>query len=163
MTAHTPVTLPAVAATTSSTGFTEGKKCSVCGTILKAQQVTPMLDEPTVTTPTAPSTPQEAITITTAPSKVKAKAKKNKVTVTWKKIKKTKKTKALLAQIKGIQVEYSTDPTFTGIVTTVSVGKKKTKVVLKLQRKTIYYVRVRYIDGAGGVSNWSAVKTVKTK
>ena len=84
------------------------------------------------------------------------------MTVTWKKIKKSKKTKALLGQIKSIQVQYSTDPNFTTDVNTKTVGKKKTKAVLKLQRKTQYYVRVRYV-GSDGVSNWGAVKGVKTK
>ena len=35
---HTQVTIPAVAPTCESTGLTEGKKCSVCGTIITAQQ-----------------------------------------------------------------------------------------------------------------------------
>ena len=114
----------------------------------------------------APAAPAEpAITIPKTPAGVKAKAaKKGKVTVSWKKIKKNKKTKALLKQIKGIEVQYSTDPTFTTDVQTKNLGKKKTKVTLKgLQKKTVYYVRVRYTDGAGGVSAWSAVKKVKTK
>ncbi|MBR0368702.1 MAG: hypothetical protein IJH86_09970 [Clostridia bacterium] len=111
----------------------------------------------------APAGP--AITIPKAPAKVKAKAaKKGKVTVSWKKIKKTKKTKALLKQIKGIEVQISTDPTFTTDVQTKNLGKKKTKFVFKkLQKNTVYYARVRYTDGAGGVSKWSATKKVKTK
>ena len=93
---------------------------------------------------------------------MKPKAAKNgKATASWKKI---KKTKALLKQIKGIEVQYSTDPTFTADVQTRKLGKKKTKVVLKkLQKKTVYYVRASYTDGAGGVSDWSKVKKVKTK
>ena len=104
-----------------------------------------------------------AIAISQSPSSVKARAKRNKVTVSWKKIKKNKKNKALLNQIKGIEVEYSTDPNFSTDVVSKVVSKKKTKVTLKLQTKTTYYVRVRYTDGAGGVSNWSATKKVKTK
>ena len=56
---HTQVTLPAVEATCTSTGLTEGSKCSVCDTILSAQAVVPMTahiegdwivdDEPTCT------------------------------------------------------------------------------------------------------------------
>ncbi len=107
---------------------------------------------------------KEPITIKKTPTSVKAKAKKGKVTVSWKKIKKTKKTKALLKQIKGIQIQYSTDPKFEDKVATKikKVGKKKTKVTLKLKRKTKYYIRVRYV-GADGVSKWSKVKKVKTK
>ena len=110
----------------------------------------------------APAPAQDNITIQKVPASVKAKAKKNKVTVSWKKIRKTKKTKGLLAQIKGIEVQYSTDPGFASDVNTKAVGKKKTKAVLKLRKKTTYYVRVRYV-GADGVSNWSKVKRVKTK
>ena len=105
---------------------------------------------------------KEPITIKKVPSSVKAKAKKNKVTVSWKKIKKNKAGKKLLAQIKSIQVQYSTDKTFKKDVKTKSVGKKKTKVTLKLQKKTTYYVRVRY-KGSNGFSKWSKVKKVKTK
>lgn len=36
--AHTEITIPAVAATCTETGLTEGKKCSVCGTVLTAQK-----------------------------------------------------------------------------------------------------------------------------
>ena len=36
--AHTEVAIPAVAATCTETGLTEGKKCSVCGTVLTAQK-----------------------------------------------------------------------------------------------------------------------------
>ena len=129
----------------------------------------PAPDPTTPTTPTKtaeptpePTVTQEPITILKAPAGVKAKAKKNKVTVSWKKIKKTQKTKALRAQIKSIQVQYATDPSFTQNVGTKTVGKNKTKAVLKLQRKTTYYVRVRYV-GADGVSAWSKVKRVKTK
>ncbi len=79
------------------------------------------------------------------------------------KIKKNKKGKKLLKQINRIQVQYSTDPGFPeGNTVTKSVGKKKSSVKLKLQRKRTYYVRVRYV-GNGGYSNWSGVKKVKTK
>lgn len=128
---------------------------------------------PSYSTPSTPSysTPsyspraqdnQERITIVTPPASVKAKAKKNKVTVTWKKIKKTKKTKALLAQIKSIEVQYSTDKAFKKDAKIKTVGKKKTKVTLKLQKKTTYYIRVRY-KAADGFSKWSKAKKVKTK
>ena len=42
-TAHTPEVMPAVAATCKATGLTEGSKCSVCGEILVAQEVTPKI------------------------------------------------------------------------------------------------------------------------
>ena len=40
---HTEEVIPAVAATCTETGLTEGKKCSVCGEILVAQEVVPAL------------------------------------------------------------------------------------------------------------------------
>ena len=108
---------------------------------------------------------QETISIPQIPKSVKVKAKKKKVTISWKKIKKSKKTKALLAQIRGIEVQYSADPSFPSATSVkVPLGKKKTKLVLKgLLPKTAYYVRVRYTDGAGGFSNWSKVKAFRTK
>ena len=111
---------------------------------------------------TTPTKVKEPITINKVPSSVKAKAKKNKVTVSWKKIKKNKSGKKLLKQIKSIQVQYSTDPKFKQNVKTKMVGKKKTKVKLKLQKKTTYYIRVRY-KGSNGFSKWSKVRRVKTK
>lgn len=48
-TGHTPVTDPAVAPTETSDGLTEGSHCSVCGAVLQAQEVIPMLD-PTIDT-----------------------------------------------------------------------------------------------------------------
>lgn len=46
---HTPVTDPAVAPTETTDGLTEGSHCSVCGAVLTAQEVIPMLD-PTIDT-----------------------------------------------------------------------------------------------------------------
>ena len=41
---HTPVTDPAVAPTETTDGLTEGSHCGVCGAVLRAQEVIPMLD-----------------------------------------------------------------------------------------------------------------------
>ena len=46
-TGHTPVTDPAVAPTETTDGLTEGSHCGVCGVVLQAQEVIPMLD-PTI-------------------------------------------------------------------------------------------------------------------
>lgn len=46
-TGHTPVTDPAVAPTETTDGLTEGSHCGVCGAVLQAQEVIPMLD-PTI-------------------------------------------------------------------------------------------------------------------
>lgn len=42
---HTPVTDPAVPATETSTGLTEGSHCSVCELVLQKQEVIPMLEK----------------------------------------------------------------------------------------------------------------------
>lgn len=41
---HTETTVPSVSATCMATGLTEGKKCSVCGTIITAQQIIAKLE-----------------------------------------------------------------------------------------------------------------------
>lgn len=46
-TGHAPVTDPAVAPTETTDGLTEGSHCGVCGVVLTAQEVIPMLD-PTI-------------------------------------------------------------------------------------------------------------------
>ena len=43
--AHTPVIDPAVAATTEKTGLTEGSHCSVCGYVIKKQEVIPKKED----------------------------------------------------------------------------------------------------------------------
>ena len=162
--------------TTNATYTAPGEQheeCSICG-LVKNSRVLPVLVKPAAPAPAAPapavsapaaSAPAQVdnITIPKKPASVKAKAKKNKVTVSWKKIKKTKKTKALLKKIKKVEIQYSTDKTFATGAKTKKVSGKKTKVTLKLKKKTTYYVRVRYSDGKGGYSKWSKVKKVKTK
>ena len=141
---------------------------------VKTQKTTTPTPQPQTETPktetpqpqteaSAPAVTERPITVLKTPAKVKAKTKKNSITVSWNKIKKTKKTKALRKQIMNIEVQYSTDPSFPK-ETTVSriIGKNKTKLVLRgLQRKTKYYVRVRYV-GTDGVSSWKT-KHARTK
>ncbi len=69
--------------------------------------------------------------------------------------------KKLLKQIKAIQIQYSADKNFKKDVKTKKVSKTKTKINLKLSRKTTYYIRIRYV-GKDGYSKWST-KRVKTK
>ena len=105
---------------------------------------------------------EEPITIPKPPASVKVTNKKNKVTITWKKRKVTKKTKKQLSKIKAVQVQYSTDPNFQENVIIKKFGKNKTKFAVRLQKKTTYFIRVRYV-GIDGVSRWSGTKSVRTK
>lgn len=105
----------------------------------------------------------QPVNITKIPAAVKVKpAKRGKVSVSWKKLKKTKKMKALLGKIKSVQIQYSTDPDFRQDVHSKTIRKNKTKVDLKLQKNTVYYIRVRYA-GSTGVSNWSAKRRVMAR
>ena len=105
----------------------------------------------------------QPVNITKVPAAVKVKpAKRGKISVSWKKLKKTKKTKALLGKIKSVQIQYSTDPGFQQDVHSKTIRKNKTKADLKLQKNTIYFVRVRYV-GSTGVSNWSATRRVRAR
>ncbi len=124
-------------------------------------QPAPQPDPPQPDPPVQPEI-QEPITIMKAPSSVKAKGQKSKVEVSWAKLKKNKKNKALLKQIKSIEIQAATDPDFKDIVKIKKVGKNKTKVKLKLKSKMTYFVRVRYV-GSYGYSRWSKVKKFKTK
>ena len=150
------VTAKAEGKATITVTTTDQSKSATCKVVVKKKE------QPTTEVTPTPDVVQEPVTIAKAPTSVKVKAKKNKVTVSWKKIKKTEKTKKLIRQIKSIQVQYCTDPKFEQNPVIKMVGKSKTKVVLKLKRKTTYYIRVRYV-GKDGFSNWSKVKRVKTK
>ena len=93
------------------------------------------------------------------PASVKVKAGKNKVTVSWKKIGRSEGDRKLRAQIKGVQIQYSTDPKFKKSRVTKKVGRDRTKAVLKLKKKKTYYIRLRYF-GSGGTSKWTEAKKV---
>ncbi len=157
------VTAVGIGTATITVITTDGSKTATCTVTVKAAESETQTETQTQTAATSTSAAvQEPITIPKTPANVKAKAKKNKVTVSWKKIKKNKNGKKLLKLIRGIHVQYSTDPTFQTIVMTKAVKKNKTEVTLKLKRKTTYYIRVRYV-GYNGYSNWSKIKRVKTK
>ena len=97
--------------------------------------------------------------------------KKGKVTVNWKKfIKKIKKSE-VWKKAKYIQIQYSTDKTFSKKSVTKTkkfkkkkINKAKAKSILsKLKKKKKYYFRVRLIDSKGVCSNWSKTIKIKTK
>ena len=105
--------------------------------------------------------PSQTVTISKSPSSVKAKVKKNKVTVSWKNIKKTEKA---YKQIKTVEVQYSTDKKFKKNVKTKRLAKSKTKIALTLKKNTTYYIRLRYVSNdKKNVSKWTKAKKVKTK
>lgn len=140
----------AIAPTSAQEGL-QVAKCSICGT--QISQAIPKIAAPVST-----------ITISKKPASVKAKAAgSGKINVSWKKLPSGKKGKALLKQIRKVEIQYSTDKTFATGVKTKNAGKSKTKVTLKGKKGKTLYVRVRYLDGKGGTSLWSAVKKVKVK
>ncbi len=89
----------------------------------------------------------------------KIKAQKKGFKVTWKKV----------SNAKGYQVKYSTSKKFTKKTSkTVTVKKATTtsKTVKDLKKKKTYYVKVRSyktVNGKKVYSDWSKVKSVKTK
>lgn len=94
---------------------------------------------------------------------VKAKASKKAFTIKWKKLSKKLRKKA-----DSIELQYSTDSTFSPESTvTKTVGKSKASVkIKKLTKGSVYYVRVRSVRGSGDskyVSGWSKTKKVKVK
>ena len=92
----------------------------------------------------------------------KPKAGKTSMTVKWKKVSKKNRKKT-----KNIQIQYSTDKSFSDDVQTVyAKSKKKSKKIKKLEKGERYYVRVRAYTKSGDVthfSKWSATKSVKLK
>ena len=92
----------------------------------------------------------------------RTKAAKSKVTISWKKVKDTKKTKKTLGKIRYVQVQCCLDRKFTKTVISKKVKKSKTKAVFSLTRKKTWYFRIRYI-GTKGVSHWSKVGKIKVK
>ena len=148
----------------AETTITEAKTFTYTFTTKQAAPApTPQETEaPAPTQPSTETTVQEPITIPKTPASAKTKVKKNKVTVTWKNIKKTKKTKTLIGKIKYIQIQYSTDKAFRKNAVKKKVRKNKTKATYTLQKNTTYYIRIRYV-GKDGVSKWTKAKKVKTK
>ncbi|MBR3785455.1 MAG: InlB B-repeat-containing protein [Firmicutes bacterium] len=95
------------------------------------------------------------------PTWLKVSAKKNTVTVKWKKVSK---------QATGYEVMYSTSKSFKkGTATkTKKITKSKTTTLklTKLKAKKTYYVKIRTYKVVGKTkyySSWSAVKRIKTK
>ena len=97
--------------------------------------------------------------------------KKGKVAVKWQNfIKKIKKSETW-KKAKYIEVQYSTDKTFSKKSVTKTKKFKKKKInkakakstLSKLKKKKKYYFRVRLIDSKGVFSNWSKTIKIKTR
>ncbi|WP_026524014.1 fibronectin type III domain-containing protein [Butyrivibrio sp. MB2005] len=90
----------------------------------------------------------------------KLKAGKKSITISWKKL--------TAKDIKGYEIQYSTDKAFKKDVKTVNIGKTKrtSKTIKKFTSKKKYYVRIRTYKKSGGekiYSKWSKSKSVKVK
>ena len=72
-----------------------------------------------------------------------------------------KPVKSKLKKITRIQVQIATDKNFKNIVRDRKIKKTKTSFTFKLKRKTTYYVRARFVNGAK-YSRWSPIRTGKT-
>ena len=90
---------------------------------------------------------------------VKVKAKKRKVTVSWKK---PSSGDMRRYGITGIEIQVSTDKNFTVLYKSKNLGKTKKSWKFKGKKKTTYYVRVRYL-GNEGESRWSKTAKVRIK
>ena len=107
----------------------------------------------------------EQIRISQKPTVTSVKsAGKKKISVKWKKFPETKKKKAIWKKIKKVEIQYSTDKSFKNGTKRKTVKRTKTSVTIKgLKKKTVYYVRVRYLGSNGECSKWSKVKTIRVK
>ena len=119
-------------------------------------------NEPETTKASSTSTTKSSTTKSNKPKKTsisKLKAEKKGFKVTWKKI----------SNAKGYQVKYSTSKKFTKKTSkTVTVKKATTtsKTVKDLKKNKTYFVKVRSyktVNGKKVYSDWSKVKSVKTK
>ena len=125
---------------------------------------TPETTTPETTTPETVETPETSVTINRTVSVKSLSVETNedgKVTLSWKKP--SKKAKKALKKAKRIEVQYSTDKKFKKKVQTETIKKNSSEVVLEnAKNNKTYYVRMRYVDADGNVSEWSDVQKIKT-
>ncbi len=101
-------------------------------------------------------------TVAKVSGNTRTKASKSKVTISWKKVRNTRKTKKTLGKIKYVKVQCALDKKFKKTVLSKKVKKSKTKAVFSLSRKKTWFFRIRYI-GTKGVSRWSKTGKIKVK
>ena len=114
---HTPVTDPAVPATYTKTGMTEGSHCSVCGTVLVEQKVVPKLGPTGVTLNKKKATLYAGLSLTL---KATVKPSKAKTTLTWTSSNKKVATVSKKGVVKALKKGTTT------ITVTTANGKKAT-------------------------------------
>lgn len=134
---HTEIIIPAVPATFTSSGKTEGKKCSECGkvTVKQKKVAKKKLKKAKI-------------------SSVKSSKKKTAV-LTWKKV----------TGASGYIIEYSTSKKFTKKTTkTVKIKKgKTTKATLKkLKSGKKYYIRIKAYKNVGKKTVYGSVSSIKS-
>lgn len=170
-TGHTKVIDPAVPATATTTGLTEGSHCSVCGKILKYREVVPKLTAPSTTKDWKEKDVQEGdyeeydslaeVEAVRKTKIIKIKAAKKGFTVRW---------KGIARACNGYEVAYSTKKSMKGAKNVRLASDKKICKVKKLKAKKKYYVRIRTYrivkineTYKRVYSAWSKIKTVRTK
>lgn len=127
-------------------------------TATKPSDVTTATKPAATTTATKPAVkPVKKVTVKKQTAKVKAKAGKKKLTVTWKKDK----------NVSGYQIKIATKKNFKGAKTyTVKSYKTYKKVIKKLKAKKKYFVKVRAYKTVGKskvYGAYSAVRSCKVK
>ncbi|MBQ7741042.1 MAG: fibronectin type III domain-containing protein, partial [Eubacterium sp.] len=171
---HTPVTDPAVPATCTLAGSTEGVHCAVCEKVLKAKTDIPAAHKPVAVKAVAPTfkntgktagkkcsacgkviTPQKTVAKLVSPSLKKVSKASKAFTAKWNKF-----------NVDGYEIRYSLKKNMKKS-TTVKVAKtKKSLKVKKLKSKKTYYVQIRgykKVNGKTEYSAWSAKKKVTVK
>ena len=152
------------ASDTSETTAETTAETSTETTLQTPETTTPETTTPETTTPETVETPETSVTINRTVSVKSLSVETNedgKVTLSWKKP--SKKAKKALKKAKRIEVQYSTDKKFKKKVQTETIKKNSSEVVLEnAKNNKTYYVRMRYVDADGNVSEWSDVQKIKT-
>ena len=166
-------TIPAVEATCTKTGLTEGAVCVICGNVAKAQTEVDVKEHTIVNDAAVPATftaagktagshcsvcntvivEQKDVAKLVSPKLNKLKKGKKKFTATW--------TKA--AGVDGYQVQYSLKKNFKKAKKKNIKSNKNKLTVKKLKSKKTYYVRVRAYKKINGKNVYSAWSTKKVK
>ena len=176
---HNYVSIPAVAPTCTTTGLTEGSKCSVCGAIIKAQTKTKALGHSfSAWKPTKKATTTATGTLTRTCSRcgkketktiAKLPKKAQNLTVTAKKpslkASKLKKKKQTIAKTKAFTIKNAKGTLAfekTGGSKNLTISKAGKITVKKKTKKGTYKLTV-LVTAAGDKEYKSASKTVSVK